>query len=347
MKHVLLTVVLLLSFFMLSTCSRAAQVPDSGVDEITALSLADERSGTIMELWIRGFAHGDFSEMNAYLDKIDPGGDLAGIMNSFGENVSSGDGPLPSLGAGLPPFSDPVYRDGDILLSHGGLSPIGALMQTILPGSDYTHAGVLDKDLGLVISANLAGLTYETWQEWNYGSAGITVMRIEGIDTGSQYDPIDFVQAYMGGLINDPGIFTYYSFIKIYPPLPPIDPNNPQIPPWDYFVTEDFELEPVEKEDDLLWYCSKAAWRVYDALEIDIEERDYYPEPSGSGLIRQDSLLYQLYFYVLQQLRPGKEEWIINKTEAKVDAFLKTLVTPDEIGHKSGLIHVGTWPVLP
>jgi hypothetical protein len=330
MKKVLLIVS---AVFMVLLAGCYSPVGSSGDDpeDAVAVAQAGEKTTDVLNTALQAMGTGDYTKLNALLAAEDPQGDLAAILarhGVFGQGATKSFSDMPIVD--MPHFwNGDYYTNGDVLLCRGSGNPVANLMQAILP-KGYGHAGVLWKPADMppidsfpcVITAELAldavGVSFQTWDEWNANDS-VCVMRWG--DVASRPDSVTFTTAI--GTFADVFIGrTLYAFLQ---PLSP--------------------FQPVSKGDNLLWYCSKVAYRLYGYLlstpEQSIEGSDFYgADPANTGqrwaqftyLSGTPSLMYEVYWWYLRVTRPFKSKaWITNTANKQLVFVLGELVTPDEL----------------
>lgn len=283
-------------------------------DEI-AIAKAEARTAQFVNLAYKAYFTGDLSELKQYLAEKDSEGVVRGLLQERGIDL---DAPrmriMGMLSVVLPPFSDTEYfEDGSVLCSRTVGSTTSDLVHWIFPGI-YTHNGLLDQDLyfeaddGCVITANLEGVTYETWNDW---SNATTVTRL---NLASGHKPASWKLNYAQRWIRWYMGWTIYSFLKL-------------------------NLEPISRWDFLRWYCSKTVWRVYNKIGIDVENATWHGmDLDHEGVwtnedkrdVMRTSGLYQIYkgFLIALGIDEDTATWL---ADCKLWRVLKEDITPDEI----------------
>lgn len=302
-KKVLLGLTVFLGFSLV--CFGFFQMDFRGEqeEENIAVAKAEALTAQFINQVYRAHFTGDLSELKQFLAEKDTEGVIQGVLEEQGIDLEA-----PRLrilsSIYLPPFdnsnNDSNFEDGSVLLSGTKES----LIHLVIPGI-YTHAGLLDQDLytgpnaGCVITANLEGVTYETWNDWaSYDGAGKIVTKLNVEEAPGVWPKARrltraqrWIRRYMG--------WTIYSFLKL-------------------------NLDPVSRWDPFRWYCSKTVWRVLHrrGLNLDVENEDWYGSTLQKSLYKvRDSFLYQL---IAKWLGP-------EKAEEKLWAALEECIAPDEI----------------
>ena len=66
-------------------------------------------------------------------------------------------------------------------------------------------------------------------------------------------------------------------------------------------------LEPVTRDDELLWYCSKVPWRFYnDYFSENIENAGFYYGSDAKWTAMRDTTLYKMYYAFLLKILPRR-----------------------------------------
>ena len=280
-------------------------------EEEIAIAKAESVTAQFINQIYRAYFTGDLSELKQFVAEKDTEGIIRDILKEKGIDLEAPRMRIMGGTIDLPGFDDPThFEDGSVLLSRTVGSTTSDLLASIIPGI-YTHCGLLDQDLytsndadaGCIITADLSGVTYETWNDWaNYDGTSKIVTKLNvKADPGVWPQPWQLYRAqrwirwYMG--------WTIYSFLKL-------------------------NLDPVSRWDPIRWYCSKTVWRVLNrrGLDLDVENVDLYTtadmyQNENSPYYVRSSILYQL-------LKKYVGEYIAEK---KLWAALEECITPDEI----------------
>lgn len=280
-----------------------------------AMAKAQAMTAQVIDQAYKAYFTGDLTEFREFLDERDSGRVVRRLLEKNGIDI---DTPRIRIltGLGLPLFDQFPFSDGDVLLS----GTKGSIIGWVIPGY-YTHCGVLDQELytgpdaGCVITANLEGVTYETYNDWNAGTWDekiVTQLRVENISKWRMNWAQNSIMRWYQG-------WTIYAFLKL-------------------------NLDPVSRWDPWRWYCSKTVWRVFKKAGVDLENAGYYfTTPGLIEDIMENSGLYQLYFAFLKALGFSESEAQAMATEKLVNA-LDECITPDEIRFDDDLIKMFTWP---
>jgi hypothetical protein len=214
-------------------------------------------------------------------------------------------------------------RHGDILVfnSEEGSSWTHNIMELVLVG-DFYHAGVyVDPDPAAVgdeylISASVriadraldAGVMMQSIED-----VTTDCLRVGRIPTGEEYGGNQIINEMIAYLSSLPPEETMYAFL--YP-----------------------NLDPVPRYDDYLWYCSKVAWRIYDAAGANTEYPGVGTDPSMEFYLEEDrwaafmdTALFQLYHEFLSRILGRWPVLVEVLTLSKLTDVLTELITPDEL----------------
>lgn len=300
----------------------------------------EANAAQLLDLLVAAQATGDFSKVNARAAVDDPSGKLSALV---GEYESSGRWllrrPKPEISeVKLPGFgTDNLYKNGDVLVSRGSSTlPTSTAMNLVLT-KGFAHAGILDlemfdalttsgtygaDDAPCVLSADIDFLTdpgidadgepswalnYETHKEWVTNNDIITVLH------ASKSDP-DIAAAISTVYENHPR--TIYAFV-------------------------DLSFNPINRDNNSAWYCSKVPWRVYHADGTNIENAGFYgikleggtwvaSDDTGRWTVFRDSLLYKIYSIYLWLKNPWSRT-IGADADHQLIQVLGELITPDEL----------------
>jgi hypothetical protein len=188
----------------------------------------------------------------------------------------------------------------------------------------YAHAGILQlmspgvtecilsADLDYLAKGQGEALNYESYLDWAVKNDVITLLH-SGVAQETMVGLISSVAGNRDG-------HTIYAFLG-YPGA----------------VVGAFQ--PIPRNNNDYWYCSKVAARVYDPVYPPLldpfEDADFHWEPYGSGQrwnVVQQSLLYKVYVCYLKLLFPWKPlTWRISQANLALQGVLAELVTPDEL----------------
>ena len=281
-----------------------------------AMAKAQAMTAQIIDQAYKAYFTGNLTEFKEFLDERDSGRVVRGLLEKSGIDIDTPRIRILS-GLGLPPFDDPgFFDDGYVLLS----GTKGSIISWVIPGY-YTHSGVLDQELytgddaGCVITANLDGVTYETYNDWNAGSWADKIVTSMKVNKNISQWRMNWAQKsimrwYQG--------WTIYSFLKL-------------------------NLDPISRWDPWRWYCAKTVWRVFKKAGVNLENANYYIEiPGMIEFIKEHSGLFQLYYRFLVGLGFSETEAQAKATEKLVNA-LDECITPDEIRFDDNLIEVCSW----
>jgi len=92
-------------------------------------------------------------------------------------------------------------------------------------------------------------------------------------------------------------------------------------------------LEPVTRDDELLWYCSKVPWRFYnDYFSENIENAGFYFGPDAKWTAMRDTTLYKMYYALLLKILPRRWSRCAGiLADRKLKRVLTELITPVEL----------------
>lgn len=287
-------------------------------EEQIAIAKAQALTAQVIDQAYRAYFTGDLFEFKKFLAKKDPDGIVRSLLKKNGIDINA---PRVRImtGVGLPPFKgkNSPFKDGDIILS----GTKGSIIGWVLPG-EYTHCGVLNEELyagpdsGCVLTANLDGVTYETYTDWNSGSpAEKIVTLLRSVKPISRW-LMNWAQNSIWRWYHD---WTIYAFLKL-------------------------NLDPVSRWDPLRWYCSKTVWRVYKKVGKNVENADYYFDgefPDWQNVM-ENSGLFQLYVALLVKLGIDEDTAIEMATEKLMNAS-DECITPDEIRYDNDLGEIASW----
>jgi len=298
-------------------------------EEQIAIAKAQALTGQFINKIYRAHFTGNLSELREFVAKKDSDGVIKNLLREKGIDLEAPPR-MRMMGVtdvvGLPDFSSSSFIDGSVLLSRTLGSTTSDLIASIIPGL-YTHCGVLDQKLcsdsdlnaGCIITANLDGVTYETYDEWNVvgDATGKIVTKLNPSDgpPSGLYGPHGakkWIQRYMG--------WTIYSFLRL-------------------------NLEAVSRWDPFRWYCSKTVWRVLYKAGLrgdinDVENANWYGiNPNAKyEWFNTSKLDYELQYSILYQLYKGllmkfgiSEGRATTLTNNKLWRVLKEVITPDEV----------------
>jgi len=230
-------------------------------------------------------------EFTGYLDKSVRAGSRLGTTSNF------------------PPLTDlPIVRDGDVYLSGGVADAIGALITWVAPNvtrGQYVHGAIVDTDkfdptnldCACFQTAVADGANYETPREW------MTKPNVAVMKPAFALNPasLNAAQAAMDAYCSK-RIATSYGFFKD--------------------MVNIFSL--VTKSDNTYWYCTKAPWRVYNSMGIDIDSNSLLIDWTTSGLYSIIKAYYKTIYFWSSSLANSKLNQYIASTR-------NTLVLAEEI----------------
>lgn len=272
-------------------------------EQDNAVLYAEEKTAEFFNLALQAKSPEDFNNLKKLLAKADLQGEIKSSMQMKGLSLKYSPSKIPSI-LGLPPFTSTNFIDGTVLLSRSKGDFFSDLTYWFLI-ADYTHSGDLDKDQatndpdkGCVLTADLRGVTYQTYNEWN-GSTTVTK-----IDPKSMYTPdkLNSAQSEIASYIGK----TLYAFITL-------------------------RLKPISRDDELYWYCSKTVWRLFNSSYMNMDvENEYFYNPQRFVKLRESGL-YQLYYGFLKRFLP---DWLAKiLADAKLKEIVSELITPDEVAY--------------
>ncbi len=312
MKKVLYLFFVLLAFslFVIS-CSQSVSPSQTEIDN--AVAKADEQSQEVVNL----LADNNDLALNDYLAAEDPEGDVAALIDSYKTAMSAA--ASKDIGEDIPAFSDTTkYKNGDVLVFKGDASNWqGSLMSLILKGN-FGHAGVLDQTAAIatgneacVLSASIAqdengnwinGLYLQDQSELMATTVNLGRFSVPNVSDTAIPAALDAMEY---RIENFPSL---YAFLHL-------------------------NLEPVTRDDDYLWYCSKVPWRFYnDSFGIGIEDAGFYFGTDAKWTVMRDTLLYKVYYTFLLKILPSRwAKWAGILADRKLKRILTELITPDEL----------------
>ncbi len=272
-----------------------------------AVSYAEEKTAEFFNLALQAKSSEDFNNLEKLLAKVDLQGEIKSSMQMKGLSLKySSVKTTPSI-LGLPSFTGDDFIDGTVLLSKTKGDFFSDLTYWFLI-ADYTHSGDLDKDQatddpdkGCVLTADLRGVTYQTYNEWNNSTT------VTKIDPTNNYTPdnLNSAQSEIASYIEKT---TYYAFITL-------------------------RLKPISRDDELYWYCSKTVWRLFDSsyMKMDVENEYFYFDENQRFAKLRESGMYQLYYAFLKHFLP---DWLARiLADAKLKEIVSELITPDEVAY--------------
>ena len=303
MKVRILLVFALSAALIIIGCSKKAISPQFDSDDQVqdAIDKAGVKTTEVVNLAIKASFNGDPSELLEYLDTEDTDGVVKRLLEENGIDLKAQLGKTFD-GLDLPGFDSSVFEDGSALLSRTVGSPTSDLIAWILPGI-YTHTGMLNQELytgpdaGCVITANLDGVTYETYNDWN-GATTVTKLNVDADYVEWPHPNLDYFQ---NRFINFYQGWTLYAFLRL-------------------------NLEAIPRTSHLFWYCSKTTWKVFSTMDIDVENATWYDNKLE---ILRTSGLYQIYRAFLMLFLP--EDVATALADAKIMRVVGELITPDEV----------------
>jgi hypothetical protein len=290
----------------MAACSEKSTEPqrDSVDDSMQqAMDEAAQKTSEFVEVAVRSYMTGETSELKAYLADRDEENVIGDLLIKQGIDLDRNVPRMAIPSVDLPDFAlHEGFEDGSVLLSRHTGHPTSDLLAWIIPGL-YTHTGVLDQELytgpdaGCVITANLDGVTYETYNDWA-GATTVTKLNVDGDAVTWPHPQFNAAQQWLMSTYQGS---TLYAFLRL-------------------------NLEPITRENQLFWYCSKTNWRVFDLVGIDVENANWY---DGKLDQLRQSGLYQLYRAFLALFLP--DAWAARLADAKLVRVVTELITPDEV----------------
>ncbi|GEM_PF-6013516 len=291
-------------FFFVMSCSQQAG-PSQG-ELNNAEAKASEATQKVVDL----LAENDNEALADYLATEDPSGEVAALVDSY--KLEQAMAAKDTTGVTFDPAD---YENGDVLVFQGsGESWQGNLMSLILVGT-FGHAGVLDKDLADDIEGNASVLSatidYDeetgTWinglclqDPYELAAGSVAIGRFAAVSTDASIMAA-YLLASEEWMASNPSL---YAFLHL-------------------------NLDPVSRDDDLLWYCSKVPWRFYnDNFGVNVEDAEFYFE-DGKWQAFQDTAFYKIYYALLRRFLPAR--WATYLANRKLKKVLRELITPDEL----------------
>jgi hypothetical protein len=314
MKGTLAWVCVLALLAALTACQPLVSPPldeEAGDAEAKAAALI----GAVME----GRATGDFGGVETILAQDDAQGELRQALAEAGALARPATRSMEQP-VKMPDLDSGYYLTGDVLVCRGSGTLTSNLMDLVLVNG-YAHSGIY-QDLGegvvnCILSADVDYLTegtgealnYESWLDWIAKNDVITLLRPTVITPG--------IMHFIGEVAKNRDGHTIYAFLG-YPGAPV------------------GAFQPIPRSNDVYWYCSKVAARVYDlAYGAPVEDVDFHWERFGTGqrwMVVRQSLLYKVYVVYLKLLKPWWPLfWCAYKADQALQGVLAELVTPDEL----------------
>ena len=309
------TVFLLLALFF--SCAVADREPESSSDQAVNGELYREMA-KIMEYYNMAVnrsytgSQEEFSrDFGAVLQDFDNKYN-SNLYNDYRERLSeytitrSGS----DESAAYPVLTDlPVSVDGAVYVSGGKYDMTSAAIDTISPfatNAHYFHAGALDLDKHdptnleamSIQSGGGKGAYYESVYAWSR-TANVAVLNPKLQFSQAQ---LDQAQAYMDHYCKPENTGMSYGFFQ---------------------NTVNF-FNPVTKEDNYYWYCTKVVWRIYQQLGYDIDSNTDKIDWSNSSLYTMS----KAYFYARYFYSPSTAESEMNKL---MQHLKTTLILAEEV----------------
>jgi hypothetical protein len=313
------TLAVLGALVVLTTCQPPVSPPLGGEQ-----GDAEAKATALISAVMEAQATGDYGAVEAILAQDDAQGELRQALfegGAFGRPAARSVAQpvqmitLQELGA----------QTGDVLVCRGSGTLTSNLMDLVLVNG-YAHAGIyqntgtenciLSADVDYLSEGTGEALNYESWLDWIAKNDVITLLTPTGTPAS------DYCINKVAKFSSD--YDTIYAFLG-YPGAPV------------------GAFQPIPRADDIYWYCSKVAARVYDlAHGAPVEDLDFHRENHGSGprwwVVRQ-SLLYKVYVAYLKLCKPWWPLWWCSyKADLALQDVLRELVTPDEL-RASDLLH--------
>jgi hypothetical protein len=214
-----------------------------------------------------------------------------------------------------------------VLVCRGSGTLTSNLMDLVLVNG-YAHAGIY-QDMGsgvheCILSADVdylaegrgEALNYESILDWAAKNDVITLLRPE--------PPAQDILTGITEVAKNRDGRTVYAFLG-YPGAPV------------------GAFQPIPRDNEDYWYCSKVAARAYDLAGAGpIEDAGFHREITPAGprwwVVRQ-SLLYKVYVVYLKLQRPWWPLfWCAYKADLALQGVLSELVTPDELRASENLV---------
>jgi hypothetical protein len=303
---------------MLSCALNGRQEPtDAEIEE--AVIYADEMTLEVTDILIGASATGDTTELDAFVADFD----LASIISDT-SSIRMRPQITSASEASEWVLDNAVHGDILLFMDDENSGWTHELMQLVLVG-DYFHAGVFVDTDGVrrtgdeyLVSASIrigrAGIESGVMVQ-NIEEVAANRIRVGRLATGLGPGMNPALDATLEQLVALPPEETLYSFL--YP-----------------------NLNPVPREGDYLWYCSKVSWRAYAAAGVNTEFRvdDSSWDPSMDFYLVddrwtafEDTLVIQLYKKFLNRFLDRWPELVERLAVMKLHKVLTELITPDEV----------------
>ena len=313
MKKVLYLLFVLLGLSLLFvSCSQSVAPSQAEIDN--AVAKADAQTQKVVDL----LADDDDQGLSSYLDTVDPGGDVAALVDAYKTSMTTAGSK--AVAEDIPAFNTDAYANGDVLVFKGDSSSWQAQLMSLVLKGNFGHAGVLDKGLAESFNNNACVLSATIAQDPETGEW------INGLCMQDQSE-------LMVGLENL-GRFSVdvnTDEITIPAALLSMEDRIANVPSLYAFLH--LNLEPVSRDDDLLWYCSKVPWRFYnDNYGQNIEDADFYFGDDNKWAAMRATTLYRVYKAFLLKILPSRwSKWAGILADRKLKRVLRELITPDEL----------------
>ena len=315
------------ALLVLASCTGPLAPPD---DPVTSVAEMEEGAEETLRLLMEASMTGDRSELDAFLAANDPTGELTAIAD---EVLAPPAVPRSLEGFDPPPFNDPIYGDGDVLVFKGSESLTAQLVDLIFINA-YGHAGIVDRAMvesateltpntPVVLSSTVpGGVQYQTWEELYLTNDTWTLLSVPAVVPGATLEP-GWGETF-SAVYNEET--TMYSFLHL-------------------------NFTPVSREESFWWYCSKVPYRIWRDLSafpytglIELEYADLYEldDPDGAWTFQRSSILYQVYTCWYTMLPRYLRRYARTPDQVLKEA-LAELVTPDELRAAFGLHPKALW----
>jgi hypothetical protein len=311
--------VVIVALVLSCTLNTGREPTDAEVEE--AVAFADEMTVEASNLLIEARVSGDTTELDSFAVDL-------GVETIIGDGAAARMQPaeISDIDSEACDWVLDNAVHGDVLLftDIDGVSWTHELMKLLLVG-DYYHAGVFVDEDGIrrtgdeyLVSASIrisqdgteSGVLIQNIEDLTANS-----LRIGRLATGSIPGGDPLLDAALANLAGLPPEATLYSFL--YP-----------------------NLDPVPRDDDFLWYCSKVSWRAFAETgkntEYRFEESSWVPSMDfylveDRWMAFQDTVIFRLYRQFLTRFLGRWPALVERLTIQKLQKVLTELITPDEV----------------
>lgn len=299
MKKVLISVVLVVSFFAFFSCSpvivqdREAEI-NADFENVMS-SLGTDNAKEVFAAYDKKYGTSLTVDFAQELNSINDG------------SKSSGTSDWPEI------TNMPFTVDGAVYLSGAGEDIAGKVVSWVapknLPGG-YYHGASLDLDKfdpnnmnsECLQTAILKGAGYETPLEWRK-KVNVAIMNPNFTVNASK---LNAAQTQVDYFCNLPSGSQQYGFFKGYVNI----------------------FNVVQKEDRYYWYCTKTVWEMYKNYGIDIDSNDPRCDFHNSGLYNLVKAYYTArYFYSSSKAKAEMEKYVTD-SKAKIVFAEEILLSP-------------------